>query len=194
MSVLIKSIFGRVKKTRDRIHETAKKKRIDVAAGKSISVKALTGEESESEDADEVEDDSEEDDTSGDEEEGSCSEEETSSETADESENDANTCNLDPPIEFSKLKKSDFVLVELIYDKGTKKEHAKKFVAQVIEIKRGSHVNLNFLRRSAKASNIFTFPNIKDEGFVENHQIKRILTPIFEKRGRFAFSVEDKTE
>lgn len=72
------------------------------------------------------------------------------------------------------LEVNDYVIVKLIYNKNTKKEHEKNFVAQIDKVT-SENVSLNFLRKKENAAQ-FYFPHIPDKQAISNKNILKKLT------------------
>lgn len=85
-----------------------------------------------------------------------------------------------------------FVIVELLFDEGTKKEAVKQFYAKVITTSPGTNeVSVSFLRKSTKAvGNVFVFPYNADEMDVNISQIVKVVQPLDVKRGHHTFLYE----
>lgn len=87
------------------------------------------------------------------------------------------------------LEVGNFVVVDLKYDKGTKKEKTKKFVGQILKISSDKCL-VKFFRKSNKAENIYVFPDQVDQSEVRKQEIVETVKPLFERRGRYCFPVE----
>ena len=59
-------------------------------------------------------------------------------------------------VKLQDLTLDSFVVVEALYDNGTKKESVKKFIGKVLSVK-NSDVEVKFFRRSTKAMNVYVF-------------------------------------
>ena len=59
-------------------------------------------------------------------------------------------------VQLQDLTLDSFVVVEVLYCKGTKKESVKKFIGKVLSVK-NSDVEVKFFRRSTKAMNVYVF-------------------------------------
>ncbi|KAI4468079.1 hypothetical protein MML48_2g00013046 [Holotrichia oblita] len=69
------------------------------------------------------------------------------------------------------IKKGCFVICSFIYDKGTKKEIEKCFVAKILEIKK-SLIVISCTRQYKGKKNVFVFPDILDMQTVKFFQLK----------------------
>lgn len=95
-----------------------------------------------------------------------------------------------PDLDLSKdLNTSEFVVVALKYNEGSKKEKTKKFIAQIIN-KENDVLKVKYLRQSSKATNIYFFPNEDDIGTINREVIANVVVPLFIRRGRYCFPVE----
>lgn len=166
--------------------QVKKKKKIDVKAGKSHTGYGteVTVAQDEDEADENVVDDPEAIDISSEENENG---EESDNDT--ETDNSGSTANMRDENVKENLKVGNYVSVDLTYGMGRNKSGIKTFAAKTININ-GNNVTLEYLRQSTKASNVYCFPEIDDIGHVKRHQIKAILTPIFERRGRICLPLE----
>lgn len=64
-------------------------------------------------------------------------------------------------VQLQDLTLDSSIVVELLYDKGHKRESVKKFTGKVLSVKI-SDVKVQLFRRSTKAVNVYTFPEIDD--------------------------------
>lgn len=79
------------------------------------------------------------------------------------------------------LEIKDFVIVDLKYNEGTKKECTKEFVGRILKIDR-EQILLDFMRKYKGSHNVFVFPDIEDRLFVQRSQIKRVIKPVSNTR------------
>lgn len=92
-------------------------------------------------------------------------------------------------VQLQDLNLDSFVVVEVLYDKGTKKERVKKFIDKVLSVK-NSDVEVKFFRRSTKAMYVYTFPEIDDIMTVDYSQIMEEAKSINVSRGTYIFPYE----
>lgn len=69
------------------------------------------------------------------------------------------------------------ILTKFIYDKGTKKEKHKYFVAQIIKNNEDGIINIRCVRNT-KHEDIFIFPQIDDTADIKQNDIKILNPPI----------------
>lgn len=87
-----------------------------------------------------------------------------------------------------------FVIVELVFDKDTKKESKKLFYAKVQEKNIiNDTISLKFLRKSGKSvGNVYVFPLVEDVMEVKRDKIVQLVKPLNVVRGRFTFAFDVK--
>lgn len=169
-----------------------KKKKVMVKPGRSLCYND-SQDEDEAAQEDEVDENTVDDpdtviqDSSSDDNE-NCDESDNDSMNANDENNESKTNMIDENVKEN-LKVGNYVSVQLVYGMGRNKSTMKSFGAKVLSIK-SDNIQLKFLRQSTKASNIYMFPEIDDISTVKRHQIKAILTPIFERRGRICLPLE----
>ena len=89
-------------------------------------------------------------------------------------------------MQLQDLTLDSFVVVEVLYCKGTKKESVKKFIGKVLSVK-NSDVEVKFFRRSTKAMNVYVFPEVDDIMTVDFSPILEEVKSMNVSRGRYIF-------
>ncbi|KAH0813913.1 hypothetical protein GEV33_008878 [Tenebrio molitor] len=148
-----------------------RKKKFDVPAGQSVSVKDLADTTAQNNEEIAVESDEAED-----------IEDEDSLEAGP-----SGVSNLEEPpheVEPDKdiLHINSFVLVQFVYDKGSKKEKYKEFVAQIVDIDAPRNLyTVKCMCLYGEKKEMFVFPSIEDLCKITLNQIKKKLSPPVEK-------------
>lgn len=84
----------------------------------------------------------------------------------------------------------DFLLTEVVYDRGTKKEKKLKFISQLLRVdntKTRKPLVCKFMRNYRGSPDTYIFPNVPDVGFASFGQIVKKLDVHSNQRGRYKF-------
>ncbi|KAJ3661650.1 hypothetical protein Zmor_006038 [Zophobas morio] len=144
-------------------------KKLEVPAGKSVSLKDILPNHQPTETDDIYHP-------------GPSNQEEMESESSEDDDIDAKSDNqrkIDnkitnkiPVTEICDINISDFVIREFIYNDQTKKEKVKQFVAKVAQINDNNNIVVNCLRNYKESKNKFIFPQVSDVNKVALEQVK----------------------
>lgn len=152
---------------------TVRKKRVDIAPGKSACLEDFFSESEE--EVDEVSEISVE-----------------SEEITDESSEESQVENHLSSSDRIEVTVDNFLLIHITYDQGTRKEKKKKFICQVMSVnsrrKNGDVLRCKFLRNNKGSADTYIFPPIDDIDYVSFSQIERVLSVYSNSRGRYRFN------
>lgn len=83
------------------------------------------------------------------------------------------------------IRVNSFVLCKLIYNRGTKKEHLKKYVAQIIDVNDDIY-QVSCMRFNERVG-CYVFPDVEDILDIEHNQVEKVLPEPVIRRGRYTF-------
>lgn len=146
-----------------------RKSKINVAAGKSVSLNDLS--EKDGPNHSTLSPSSPENAITSTDSESESDKNETEEDTDDDT---TKTSDTKVPATQDNIQEGSFILVDFLYNKGTKKEVTKTFVAQVKKLKKQS-ILVSCLRPHKGKKDKFVFPDVEDEIDVNMQQIKFIL-------------------
>lgn len=92
-----------------------------------------------------------------------------------------------PVTSFNELRENMFIIVGLVYNRNSKKECVKKFLAKIISIDKNI-INVSFLRNYRGKKNMFIFPPVTDLSQVQISDINFIVSQPIVCRGIHTFS------
>lgn len=173
------------------MHRSGRKKKIPVAAGKSVSRPDSESEDSEGADSPDsvvsessnLSDNEDSDDSSNSDSENN--EPNSSSDNVQKDEAQPSTsASHNTELQAYNLAPNDFVIVRFTTNKGT-----RRFVAQIKKVFE-TELLVSCLRKKVAKSVTFVFPNIEDECMVKNEDVERKIAPLTIKRGHHHFILD----